>query len=467
MILFFRLYWPILLALIVTGAIAFNESLLILPASIVLNTETTNLSPWALSLFYFSVAWFLTRLTRIFIIGQFFSQQMGMAIPKLVGDLLGLFYFSLALLFVLTYLFYKDITTLLATGGIGLAILGFAMQDTLYSLISGIMLNMERALKIGDRVRFYQDQINKPHEGKILEINWRATHLLAENNVIVIVPNSYLVKVPVINLTANNNIGKKEIDLYIDYQTSVDSAERILMASALATPGILSEPPPEIRLEALVQDSIHYKITFYATQIEDYGNALAHALMKQVLERLHAAGISPSYPKLELFIARKHQQIADHHLDRFYFISQIELFKDLPEAYRRELAKMMAEFSYQAGQLISYGDKEIDRLLMVAEGLVTCEFFDFKKEKLSKRRLVSTEIIGEFSVLTGEPLLIKAQAETNVLLYSLQTADFAEFIKIYPDAIDLLSKKLALSEEKHKGLHRIEGLMRSRFFMAG
>ena len=100
----------------------------------------------------------------------------------------GMIYLGAALS-VVAYVFSAPVGTLIATSGVFAIILGLALQSTLSDVFSGIALNLSRAYAVGDWI-VLSDGI----EGRVVETNWRATHLLNASNDLVVVPNSGLAK---------------------------------------------------------------------------------------------------------------------------------------------------------------------------------------------------------------------------------------------------------------------------------
>ena len=78
-------------------------------------------------------------------------------------------------------------------------ILGLALQSTLGDVFSGIALNVSKAYEVGDWV-----VLSDGMEGRVVETNWRATHLLNASNDLVVLPNSRLAKAELTNLSSPN-----------------------------------------------------------------------------------------------------------------------------------------------------------------------------------------------------------------------------------------------------------------------
>src|SRR5262245_18219584 len=116
---------------------------------------------------------------------------------RLLHDLVvGLIYVG-AILSVVAYVFNAPVGTLIATSGAVAIVLGLALQSTLSDVFSGIALNLARPYGIGDLL-----MLGDGIEGKVVETNWRATHILTGANDLVIIPNSDLAKARLTNLTS-------------------------------------------------------------------------------------------------------------------------------------------------------------------------------------------------------------------------------------------------------------------------
>ena len=81
-------------------------------------------------------------------------------------------------------------------------------------------------------------RINDRLTGKVERITWRTTVLQTGANETVYVPNLQLSSAAILNQAQPDNRSKRTIELTIDYDTSVESAERILYAATLAAAGV-------------------------------------------------------------------------------------------------------------------------------------------------------------------------------------------------------------------------------------
>ena len=141
-------------------------------------------------------AWLLVGLLRAFVIAEHRPRE-----SKLIQDLLaGLIYLA-ALFAIVAYVFDLPIQGLLATSGAIAIILGLALQSTLSDVFSGIVLNFSRPYRPGDWI-----SIDGTTDGRVIEMNWRATHVLTAKRDLAIVPNSTIAKAKIVNASSPSGI---------------------------------------------------------------------------------------------------------------------------------------------------------------------------------------------------------------------------------------------------------------------
>lgn len=90
-----------------------------------------------------------------------------------------------------------NISTLLASLGIGGLALSFALKDALTNIISGIIIIAYQPFMIGDKIILKGTSSGSVFEGKVKDINFRYVTIEAEDSTILI-PNSTAVSTPVI-----------------------------------------------------------------------------------------------------------------------------------------------------------------------------------------------------------------------------------------------------------------------------
>lgn len=190
-----------------------------------------------------------------------------------------------------------DLTALSVMGGAVGVGLGFGMQKIASNYVSGFLVLIERALRIGDNVRV------DGFEGRITDIKTRFTVIRAANGRESIVPNETLITQRVENLTAFDRRFGLSTTIVVGMDSDVDQVRQILLDAATAQPRVLSQPAPSVTLVDFVEQGLQFTLS-YSIQDPEMGQAnIRSAVNLAVLAGLRAAGV-------ELPLRRQLVQIA-------------------------------------------------------------------------------------------------------------------------------------------------------------
>ena len=132
-----------------------------------------------------------------------------------------------------------DLSSLVVlAGALGVG-LGFGLQNIVNNLISGIIILFERPIKLGDRV------VVGEVEGNVTAINIRATTVVTNSNVAIIIPNSDFISAKVTNLSYTDDKIRFDIPVGVGYSSDINLVRKALLEVAAEEPGILPDPPPK------------------------------------------------------------------------------------------------------------------------------------------------------------------------------------------------------------------------------
>jgi potassium-dependent mechanosensitive channel len=188
-----------------------------------------------------------------------------------------------------------DLTALaFVAGALSLGI-GFGLQNICNNFISGIILLVERPVKIGDTV------LLDSHEGVITKIRVRSTEITTYDRASVIIPNSHLLESKVINLTHRDRTGRIDIVVGASYDADPDQVEEILRTVAAADPRVLDSPEPIVMLTGFGDNALEFKLLAYLGDIDDRRDVPSD-LRKAILRAFRHAGIDIPYPQRDIRI---------------------------------------------------------------------------------------------------------------------------------------------------------------------
>src|SRR6266478_8210312 len=235
---------------------------------------------------WFWTAWFLVGFLRAFIIVEHRPRE-----GKLLQDLFaGLIYLA-ALFAVIAYVFDLPIQGLLATSGAVAIILGLALQSTLGDVFSGVVLSFSRPYRPGDWI-----SIDGSTDGRVIEMNWRATHVLTGRRDLAIVPNSTIAKSKIVNVSSPSGIHGVTITVQLDAKTAPSAGTEILQHAILNCRLIVAEPAPIILIKSINGASIEFEITFFVETLSALRRA-QNELLDLAYRHLTAAGIGLAVPE--------------------------------------------------------------------------------------------------------------------------------------------------------------------------
>jgi Mechanosensitive ion channel len=77
-----------------------------------------------------------------------------------------------------------------------------------------------------------------------IEINWRSTHLRNGANDVVIVPNSTVAKIRILNHSAGTKRYSESLTVSVDYRNEPELTLEVLKQAAMTCPSIVENPAP-------------------------------------------------------------------------------------------------------------------------------------------------------------------------------------------------------------------------------
>ena len=108
-------------------------------------------------------------------------------------------------------------------------------------VFSGLSLSVEKPYDVGDAIL-----LEGGVEGKVVQINWRSTHLRNSENDVVIIPHSSMAKMRIQNHSAVTARHSGNLSVLVDSRNEPELALEILKQAAMVCPAILEEPAPSV-----------------------------------------------------------------------------------------------------------------------------------------------------------------------------------------------------------------------------
>ena len=145
----------------------------------------------------FLLTYITAKIKKLLILNIFPRYQLDIGVSQSIATIIRYLLVIIGI-FIIFQTSGIDLSALgLLVGALGIGI-GFGLQNITNNFISGIIILFERPVKVGDRIEV--DNL----AGNIVNISARATTIITNDNIAVIVPNSDLVSNRVINWSHND-----------------------------------------------------------------------------------------------------------------------------------------------------------------------------------------------------------------------------------------------------------------------
>lgn len=182
-----------------------------------------------------------------------------------------------------------DVTPLIAGLGVTGFILGFAFQESLGNLASGLMIAINEPFKVGDVV----DAAG--HTGSVLEVNMMATVMLTPDNKRIVLPNKGVWGGPIVNYSAMDT-RRVDLQVGIAYGEDVEKAVSVIRDAVRRVPGVLATPEPAVAVAGLDASQVTINVRPWAKNADYW--SVRSATLQTVKEELDRVGIEIPFPQV-------------------------------------------------------------------------------------------------------------------------------------------------------------------------
>lgn len=203
-----------------------------------------------------------------------------------------------ATLIVLSFNLVQIPLSVFAFLGGALAIgIGFGTQNLLKNLISGVMLLVERPIRIGDLVEM--DGVR----GRVTSIGIRFSTIHSSDGIDTLIPNSELVEKKLTNWTYANPEVRREIRVGVAYGSDPVQVKNLLQAAAHEHPNVTQSPEPRVVLDDLADSALVFTLRFWIRLDQGLdAREIDSDLRCAVLQKLAGAGIEVPFPQRDVHL---------------------------------------------------------------------------------------------------------------------------------------------------------------------
>lgn len=241
--------------------------------------------------FFLFVFWLIYRAIRRMAVGSMKQQEVDSSIRELLGSLIKWTVMGFGIVIACNQLGIPIVAMLTGVSIIGLAV-GFAAQETLANFIAGIVIYLDKPLKIGDWI-----ELNGTF-GQVKRVSFRSTRLLSLDGDMHVLPNTMVLSTQLSNKSVSP-MNRVAVTVGISYRSSIAEARRVLLEMVAKDSRICTTPAAEVIVKNLADSAVVIALRFWLTD-ESLEHRIVYEYNEKVKNALDAAGIEIPFPHIQL-----------------------------------------------------------------------------------------------------------------------------------------------------------------------
>ncbi|MBK5516570.1 mechanosensitive ion channel domain-containing protein [Pseudomonas sp. TH10] len=347
--------------------------------------------------------WLFGARTLTVLIGAVMMQRVGHT-GRLLQDLLGAVIFLIAIIAALAYVLDLPVKGVLATSGALAIIVGLALQSTLSDVFSGIVLNTTKPYQLDDWISI------DGTEGRVTDIDWRATRLQTSQGSMAVIPNSLAAKAKIINFSRPSNMFGVSVSVQVSPHARPNSVIEALERAMQGCRQLLDTPAPSVALKSSGSSGAEYEISGFVASMGEK-RVVRNQLFDLAFRHLQASGVS---------LLSSVESNAPAGLSRpLALLDSSSIFSTLRQEEKDTFSQNMKLQNFRAGELILPAGEVSDHLFIIESGVVSVEL-SRDGVRFESGRMGPGEVIGEGGILSDTALPADFTAKTFCSLYRIE-----------------------------------------------
>jgi small-conductance mechanosensitive channel len=227
-----------------------------------------------------------------FLLRRFLDERINKNFSKTFSRLANYLVYFIGFYFIFNKILGLDLSTVWTAAGIATIIVGLSAQQTFQNIIAGIIIAIERPLRLGDWVELG----GFPQAGlsRVKDITLLRTVLRRVDGSIFYAPNSNLMTTNIINYTKGNFV-KITFDLEIPFDSNIEKIESIITKICRKHPYVLPNiPKKKSMLDEMIEKGKIPRLEYLAekfSKIMESGTDLSQFMPKVLIKSISGSKI--------------------------------------------------------------------------------------------------------------------------------------------------------------------------------
>jgi len=341
--------------------------------------------------------------------------KQGVHYPKLIKDVVVFILFVVGVLLILKYYLGIPLTGILASTAVLTVVIGFALQDILGNLFSGIILNFEDSFKIGDWLRIGE------REGRVEQFGWRSFKVRTIDRELIVIPNQSASKAEVLIYGAGRQPVALNVRVGAGYGDSPDRVGAAVLGALEDMPAVRREPPPVVQLVDFGDFAMNYLVKFWVDDFSQH-NLITSEVRRRIWYAFRRQGIEIPFPKRDVYLKQeKSGEIAREALAEV--LKRNDVLAAIEDGDFRSLLAAVETRVFGAGETVIREGDESAHFCHVYSGAV-----NILKDGQVIARLGPGDFFGEISLVTGDKVSASVAAAEESVVILVPSARFRQVV---------------------------------------
>ncbi len=181
------------------------------------------------------------------------------------------------------------------TGALGVGV-GFGLQNIINNFVSGLILQFERPIRMGDVV-----EIQAGLTGTVTRIGIRSSTVQTFQGAEVIIPNATFISSNVTNWTLSEARRRVDLPVGVAYGTDPKLVKELLERPAIHHPDVLTSPEPAVFFKEFADSALNFELQFWVMQESNVTKVKSEVAL-EAMRLLSEASIEIPFPQRDLHL---------------------------------------------------------------------------------------------------------------------------------------------------------------------
>lgn len=362
-------------------------------------------------------------------------------LPRLALHIASFLIYAVLVAASINLVFHQSLAGILGASGVIGLVLGFALRGLVSDIFSGIALQLDHSVGLGDWLDFQHR--GRDYSGQLVEIDWRTAVFADRFNNIVLVPNGEFANLVVTNRSRPG--ANSEFSSYIELDAEHDELRvRAILQGALnravADGAVLAEPAPHVRIAAVKDGALSYRLYYCIDMAHTSPGKGGNVVLGHSVAFLKAAGV-PLTRTQHTVLARA-GATGDGHIAhprvRQAMLESVGFLSILAPADLARVAAGAQPLRLPAGHQLLRAGEPGDSMFVLSEGALEV-VIDGAGGELVVGRLWPGDCVGEMSLLTGAARSASVRSTAPSVLFEIGRATMADILAGNPALTDRIA----------------------------